>query len=380
MLVFLCGKRLTDFRCRGEYVVTYSRGDPDEAGARFEGGWLKFFRGRRRYLLGLSLVLLVLAGFFMIYRRPSDSLIVAPTQVTLPADGREHSALTIQGRNSGWLAMDAFSALTPGLKLEPDKQGSVQGWIKAPVVPTESVIQFTWRHRHFSVPVHFVFDGTDSYGDGTPDFLRLHSPEDQQAFRSWFAAIAEAQSLQPADKLPREIDDCAALLRYSYREALSSHDEQWLEAQHGLGVPPMRSIQQYHFPQTPLGASLFRVRPGTFLAADITDGSFAQFADAHTLMSLNAHVVGRDIHRARKGDLLFYRLLEQNSPYHSMIILDDEASWVVYHTGPIRDARGEVRRVSTEDLLHHPDVRWRPLPENSNFLGVYRWNILRDAD
>ena len=117
-----------------------------------------------------------------------------------------------------------------------------------------------------------------------------------------------------------------------------------------------------------------------FSRADISDGSFAQFADAHTLMSLNAHLVSRDIHRARKGDLLFYRLLEQNSPYHSMIILDDDANWVVYHTGPIRDAKGEVRRVSTEDLLHHPDVRWRPLPENSNFLGVYRWNILRDAD
>ncbi len=366
--------------CRNEYVVTYSRGDPDEAGARFEGGWLKFFRGGRIYLLGLSLVPLVLAGLFMIYRRSSDALTVAPTQVTLPADGREHAALIIQRRNSNALAVDAVSALTPGLKFEANRQGSVQGWIKAPVAPSDSVIQFTWRHRQFSVPVYFIFDGTDSYGDGTPDFLRLHSPEDQRAFRSWFAAIAEAESAQPADKLPGEIDDCAALLRYSYREALSSHDDQWAEAQDALGVPPTRSVQQYHFPQTPLGASLFRVRPGAFLANDISDGSFAQFADAHTLMSLNAHLVSRDIHRARKGDLLFYRLLEQNSPYHSMIILDDDANWVVYHTGPIRDARGEVRRVSTEDLLHHPDVRWRPLPENSNFLGVYRWNILRDAD
>ncbi len=366
--------------CRGEYVVTYSRGDPDEAGARFEGGWLKFFRERQRYLLGLSLVPLALAGFFMVHRYPSDSLIVSPTQVTLLADGREHAALTIKRRSSDALATNAFGALTPGLKLKPSKEGSVEGWIKAPVVPTDLAIHFNWHRRQFSVPVHFVFDGTDSYGDGTPDSLRLHLPEDQQAFRSWFAAIAEAQSLQPADKLPREIDDCAALLRYSYREALSSHDEKWLEAQRGLGVPPTRSVQQYHFPQTPLGASLFRVRPGTYLAAAISDGSFAQFADAHTLMSLNAHLVSRDIHRARKGDLLFYRLLEQNSPYHSMIILDDDANWVVYHTGPIRDAKGEVRRVSTEDLLHHPDVRWRPLPENSNFLGVYRWNILRDAD
>jgi uncharacterized protein len=31
-------------------------------------------------------------------------------------------------------------------------------------------------------------------------------------------------------------------------------------------------------------------------------------------------------------------------------------------------------------LLHHPDPRWRPLKENANFLGVYRWNILREGD
>jgi uncharacterized protein len=373
-------EQIGDLRSSGEYVVTYSRGDPDEAGAGFEGGWLKLFRERRRYLWGLLLVPIALAGLFTFYRRQPDSLVVAPRQVTLPADGREHAALTLQRPSSDGLSVNAFSAMTPGLRFVPDGRGSAQGWIKAPVMPAESIIQFTWHDRKFSVPAHFAFDGTDSYGDGTPDFLRLHSSEDQQAFRTWFTALAEAQALQPAETLPREIDDCAALLRYSYREALSSHDEKWLAAEHGFVSSPTRSVQQYHFPFTPLGASLFRVRPGTFLAADISDGSFAQFADAHTLMLLNAHLVGRDIRRARKGDLLFYRLLEQNSPYHSMIILDDDASWVVYHTGPIRDARGEVRRVSTEDLLHHPDVRWRPLPENSNFLGVYRWNILRDAE
>ncbi len=63
-----------------------------------------------------------------------------------------------------------------------------------------------------------------------------------------------------------------------------------------------------------------------------------------------------------------------------MIVTGQHADTVVYHTGPIRSAKGEMRLVSIEDLLHHPDARWRPLPENSNFLGVYRWNILRDPD
>jgi hypothetical protein len=28
--------------------------------------------------------------------------------------------------------------------------------------------------------------------------------------------------------------------------------------------------------------------------------------------------------------------------------------------------------------MQHPDPRWRPTPSNPNFLGVYRWNILRE--
>ena len=68
-------------------------------------------------------------------------------------------------------------------------------------------------------------------------------------------------------------------------------------------------------PQTPLGANLFRVRPGPFLSEDLGNGSFAQFADARTLMERNTFLVGRDLRLARPGDLIFYRQLDQNSPY-----------------------------------------------------------------
>jgi uncharacterized protein YfaT (DUF1175 family) len=140
------------------------------------------------------------------------------------------------------------------------------------------------------------------------------------------------------------------------------------------------SIKQYHYPDTPLGAALFRIRTGAFQPEDIPDGAFAQFADARTLMQRNSYFIAREVKVAQAGDLLFYRQLEQNSPYHSMVISGEHADWAVYHTGPSGRTNGEMRRVSIEDLEHHPDVRWRPLPENSNFLGVYRWNILRDAD
>jgi len=237
-----------------------------------------------------------------------------------------------------------------------------------------------WKKQAIAIPAKFVPDFTDSYGDGTPDFLRLHSGEDRLAFRAWFSAIAEVQAERPGDQLPAEIDDCAALLRYSYREALHAHDEAWLTNQK-LELPAASSsIEQYQYPRTPLGVALFRVKPGPFVAEDLTDGSFAQFADAKTLMQWNTHLISRDIHVAHVGDLIFFRQLEQNSPYHSMVVTGEDAAWVVYHTGPIGKAKGEMRRVAMEDLLHHPDVRWRPVPENSNFLGVYRWNILRDGD
>ena len=50
---------------------------------------------------------------------------------------------------------------------------------------------------------------------------------------------------------------------------------------------------------------------------------------------------------------------------------------VVYHTGTDRGRPGEIRRVTLAELLDHPDARWRPISANPNFLGVYRWNILR---
>ena len=68
---------------------------------------------------------------------------------------------------------------------------------------------------------------TDRFGDGTPDFLRLTDPADQEAFRQWFTLIAEYQSIRPKAEIPAEITDCASLLRYSYREALKRHDDTW---------------------------------------------------------------------------------------------------------------------------------------------------------
>jgi uncharacterized protein len=232
---------------------------------------------------------------------------------------------------------------------------------------------------------------SDRYGDGTPDFLRLDAAADRESFRHWFALIAEYQAFRQPAEVPAEINDCAALLRYSYRNALRTHDSVWTRE---TGITPLSdpgAIAQYRYSFTPLGASLFRVEPGPASESDAHTGAFAEFADAKTLKSLNTHFVSRDVQDARPGDLLFYRQLETDEPYHSMIYIG-ESSWlpdpisdwrgavVVYHTGPIGKAPGEMRRVTLAELLDHPSPRWRPVAGNSNFLGVYRWNILRGGN
>ena len=115
--------------------------------------------------------------------------------------------------------------------------------------------------------------------------------------------------------------DCAALIRYAYREALRAHDGNWATDAHLPVAPGIPSVAKYQYPYTPLGADLFRVKPGGFQAADLTTGAFAQFADAKTLQLRNTHFVTRDLDRAQPGDLLFYRQDSDHMPFHSMIYL-----------------------------------------------------------
>ena len=127
-------------------------------------------------------------------------------------------------------------------------------------------------------------DWGDRFGDGTPDFLRLTDPSDQAAFRRWFTMIAEYQAIRPRNEIPAEIVDCASLLRFSYREALKRHNEAWfLTTGMEISAPP-GEIRAWHYPETPLACALFRVKPGAFEAGDLTNGAFAQFADARTLV------------------------------------------------------------------------------------------------
>ncbi len=124
---------------------------------------------------------------------------------------------------------------------------------------------------------------------------------------------------------------------------------------HAMALPVPASandVRQYQYPYTPLAAALFRVRGGSFEAADLKDGAFAQFADVETLWRLQHVSCGRDLTRARPGDLLFFHQDGGKMPFHAMIFLGRsqiepaDEQFVVYHTGPSGNAPGEMRRWS----------------------------------
>lgn len=322
-----------------------------------------------------ALAIAALAASHFSHRR----LQITPLTATLPADGAFHPAARLSIKHNLTLSPLDISSSGLAVRLRVEDSHTLTLAVRSPVLPATRSTTLHYHNSTRTLTLRFTPDAEDTFADGTPDFLRLHSAADRTALRVWFTTLADNAAALPPSQLPKEIDDCAALLRWCYRNALHAHDEPWLATlPPGVALPASTSVQQYTYPNTPLAANLFRTREGPYVAADIANGAFAQFADARSLWQYNTFFVSRDIHAARPGDLLFFRQLEQNSPYHSMILTGNGPSWAVYDTGPIGNGPGEVRRVALTDLLNHPDTRWRPIASNNNFLGVYRWTILRE--
>src|SRR5713101_4785625 len=97
---------------------------------------------------------------------------------------------------------------------------------------------------------HPTSDFSDLFGDGTPEFLRLDSESDRRAFRHWFTFLAESQYYRQAQRLPREINDCAALIRFAYRQALREHDGAWASELDLDAVPNRASVLEFTYPRT----------------------------------------------------------------------------------------------------------------------------------
>ena len=281
------------------------------------------------------------------------------TPTSLPADGVSRATVILReaaGRrlHLGRVSLEVISGNhTARVVSMREEDGRVAAEIEAGVVPGTAVVEAQGEGMIAArAEITTRLDLADRAGDGTPDFLRLDSPADRDAFRRWFAFLAEAQAFAAPATRPREIVDCAALARFAYREALRPHDAGWTESLHLEAVPAIPVIEKYAYPFTPLGAGLFRVRPGPFVASDLEAGAFAEFSDAKTLSRYNAYFVTRNAERALPGDLLFYRQHAESEPYHTMIFLgasqfeQDQSEpgkedWVVYDTGPCGAGRAK---------------------------------------
>lgn len=196
--------------------------------------------------------------------------------------------------------------------------------------------------------------------------MRLSDASDRAAFRSWFVLLADAQFEAPVD----EVSDCAGLIRFAYREALRAHTPEWARRVALPVTPTFPDVRSGPKP-TEDGWPLFRVSGGSA-------PRYAEFADARTLVRLNARPLGRSVAALQPGDLLYFHQAEQAQPDHLMVFVGPSffdpgaRDWVVYHTGPSADGPGDVRKVRLRDLQQHPSPRWRPLTVNRQFVGVFR--------
>jgi len=220
------------------------------------------------------------------------------------------------------------------------------------------------------IQLTFYKIGADIDEDGFPDEAELFSEDDREAFRGWFIRIAEAQFLKRSSGWQDAQRDCAGLIRYAYREAMKEHDAQWL-ARSGIGIDKnIPDIRRFHYPAVPvLGDRIFKQKAGGALDAS----TFGTFADAETLVTHNAGFVSRNVSDAKKGDILFFRIVSGGrNQYHSMIVAGTENGEpvIIYHTGK----EDIIKRVP---LSYLKESRvFYPAQSNEKFLGVYRFHIL----
>jgi hypothetical protein len=183
------------------------------------------------------------------------------------------------------------------------------------------------------------------------------SAEQSELFRSWFLRIV-AEELRRGPS-PRWVHrDCASLIRFAVGETLRPHDEKWRKAS-GVGnspLPPELIL--------PPAQQLLRNRWKTH------KGDYQAYVSAIGLVQGNTVFVSRSILEARPGDLLFF---DQGDDQHLMIWTDEG---VAYHRGSTLPGDDGLRAVSLQQLLNWKDSRWQPRPENSNFVGVYRFSFL----
>lgn len=210
-------------------------------------------------------------------------------------------------------------------------------------------------------------------GGGTSAATSLLEQGDREAFRTWFVAILEQQLEGPSPAWEPAQRDCAGMLRFAFREAWGPHTESWRD--------------RVAFAAPSVAGEPSAALAGPWRAAFPTPEGWRPFAKGALLRRFSCVPLGRDVAEAQPGDLLFFaRGGARSQPDHAMAFVrpdQDGQPVLLYHTGPentgATKSEGEVRRVRLDELMHHPEPEFRPLPENAAFLGVFRWKVLADS-
>lgn len=193
-------------------------------------------------------------------------------------------------------------------------------------------------------------------GAGDPAPAQL-TPAQSRRFRAWLTAIVAAQL--EAGPSPRwQHRDCAGLVRYAVREALREHQGDWRRASGlaGRRLPPELDLAP--------GQRAALAEWSNF------DGRRLAFVSALALVQNNCRFLGKELGRAEPGDLLFF---DQGDEQHLMVWM---GGYIAYHTGTTTPSDHGLRAVPPRRLMQWEDTRWRPLAENSNYIGVFRLAFL----
>ncbi len=165
------------------------------------------------------------------------------------------------------------------------------------------------------------------------------------ALRREVARLALAQVRQMDERWQPEQRDCAGLVRFVYREA------------HRRWRPERLATPLWLGPR----------------------GEPSHFADAETLLAHGFVRLGRDEaarESLRTGDLVAFRQERDAGPlFHLMLVVrpEDKAhapARVIYHPG---EKGAAVRTGLLPSLLTEAPLEWRPVPQNTAFLGFFRF-------
>lgn len=148
--------------------------------------------------------------------------------------------------------------------------------------------------------------------------------------------------------------DCAGLVRYVFREALSKQTPAFLNQYPELNrVAPPQDWEEFNH-----ALETWQMKNNT--AAELVR---------------HARFIGKTVSREKveTGDLLYFESTRLKIRHVMLVVRTHSEVFLVYHTG---DKRDELRIRTVADILKNNDAYWHPLRENPVFKGVLRPEFL----